>query len=33
VIRRDWTYAQHERGLQMWGGKKAWDHVAHRLVP
>jgi hypothetical protein len=33
VIRRDWTYAQHERGLQMWGGKKAWDHVEHRLVP
>jgi hypothetical protein len=23
----------HERGLKIWGVKKAWDHVAHRLVP
>ena len=33
VISLDWTYAHHERGLKMWGVKKAWDHVAHRLVP
>ena len=33
VISLDWTYAHHERGLKMWGVKKAWDHVEHRLVP
>ena len=33
VISVDWTYAHHERGLQIWGVKKAWDHVEHRLVP
>jgi hypothetical protein len=33
VISLDWTYAHHERGLKMWGGKKAWDHVEHRLAP
>ena len=33
VISLDWTYAHHERGLQIWGVKKAWDHVAHRLAP
>lgn len=33
VISLDWTYAHHERGLKIWGVKKAWDHVAHRLVP
>ena len=30
VISLDWTYAHHERGLRMWGVKKAWDHVEHR---
>ena len=33
VISLDWTYAHHERGLQIWGVKKAWDHVDHRMVP
>jgi hypothetical protein len=33
VISLDWTYAHHERGLKIWGVKKAWDHVAKRLVP
>jgi hypothetical protein len=33
VISLDWTYAHHERGLQIWGVKKAWDHGHHRLVP
>jgi hypothetical protein len=33
VISLDWTYAHHERGCKIWGVKKAWDHVAHRLVP
>ena len=33
VISLDWTYAHHERGLKIWGVKKAWDHVEHRLVP
>ena len=33
VISLDWTYAHHERGLQIWGVKKAWDHVDQRLVP
>jgi hypothetical protein len=33
VISLDWTYAHHERGLKIWGVKKAWDHVAQRLVP
>jgi hypothetical protein len=33
VISLDWTYAHHERGGKIWGVKKAWDHVAHRLVP
>ena len=33
VISLDWTYAHHERGRQMWGVQKAWDHVAQRLVP
>jgi hypothetical protein len=33
VISVDWTYAHHERGLQIWGVKKAWDHVEHRLAP
>jgi hypothetical protein len=33
VISLDWTYAHHERGLQIWGVKKAWDHVEHRLAP
>jgi hypothetical protein len=32
VISLDWTYAHHERGLRMWGVKKAWDHVDHRLA-
>ena len=33
VLSRDWTYVHHERGLKMWGVKKAWDHVEKRLVP
>jgi hypothetical protein len=33
VISVDWTSAHHERGLQMWGVNKAWDHVEHRLAP
>jgi len=33
VISLDWTYAHHERGLKIWGVKKAWDHVEHRLAP
>src|SRR5919201_5049030 len=33
VISLDWTYAHHERGPQIWGVKKAWDHVEHRLAP
>ena len=33
VISLDWTYAHHERGRQMWGVKKAWDHVEKRMVP
>ena len=33
VISLDWTSAHHERGLKIWGVKKAWDHVQHRLVP
>jgi hypothetical protein len=33
VISLDWTYAHHERGRKIWGVKKAWDHVQHRLVP
>jgi hypothetical protein len=33
VISLDWRYAHHERGCKIWGVKKAWDHVAHRLVP
>ena len=32
VTSLDWTYAHHERGLRMWGVKKAWDHVTHRLA-
>ena len=33
VLSWDGTYAHHERGLQMWGVQKAWDHVEHRLAP
>ena len=33
VISLAWTYAHHERGLKIWGVKKAWAHVAHRLAP
>ena len=33
VISLDWTYAHHERGLKIWGVKKAWDHVEHRMAP
>jgi hypothetical protein len=33
VISLDWTYAHHERGPKIWGVKKAWDHVEHRLAP
>ena len=33
VISLDWTYAHHERGFQIWGVKKAWDHVERRLAP
>lgn len=33
VVSLDWTYAHHERGRKIWGVKKAWDHVEHRLVP
>ena len=33
VISLDWTYAHHERGAKIWGVKKAWDHVEHRLAP
>jgi hypothetical protein len=32
VISLDWTYAHHERGPKIWGVKKAWDHVDHRLA-
>jgi hypothetical protein len=33
VLSLDWTYAHHERGLKIWGVKKAWDHVEQRLAP
>ena len=33
VLSLDWTYAHHERGPKIWGVKKAWDHVEHRMVP
>lgn len=33
VISLDWTYAHHERGRQIWGVKRAWDHVEKRQVP
>jgi hypothetical protein len=33
VISLDGTYAHHERGLKIWGGKKAWDPVEQRLAP
>jgi hypothetical protein len=33
VISLDWTYVHYERGLQIWGVKKAWAHVTHRLAP
>jgi hypothetical protein len=33
VISLDWTYAHHERGPKIGGGKKAWDPVDHRLAP
>jgi hypothetical protein len=33
VLSLDWTYAHHERGLKIWGVKKAWDHVEKRLTP
>ena len=33
VISLDWTYAHHERGLHIWGVKKAWDPVAKRQAP
>lgn len=33
VLSLDWTYAHHERGLKIWGVKKAWDHVEKRLSP
>jgi hypothetical protein len=32
VLSLDWTYAHHERGPQIWGINKAWDHVEHRLA-
>jgi hypothetical protein len=33
VISLDWTYAHHERSHKIWGVKKAWDHVEHRVAP
>jgi hypothetical protein len=33
ILSLDWTYAHHERGPQIWGVKKAWDHVEQRLAP
>jgi hypothetical protein len=33
VISLDWTYAHHERGLHIWGVKKAWDPVHKRQAP
>jgi hypothetical protein len=33
VLSLDWTYAHHQRGLKIWGVKRAWDHVEKRLVP
>ena len=33
VISVDGTSAHHERGRQMWGVQKAWDHVENRLAP
>jgi hypothetical protein len=33
VVSLDWTDAHHERGLTMWGVKKAWDHGENRLAP
>jgi hypothetical protein len=33
VSRVDWTSVHHERGLQIGGVKKAWEHVEHRLAP
>jgi hypothetical protein len=32
VLSLDWTYAHHERGPQIWGVKRAWDHVEHRMA-
>ena len=33
VLSLAWTYAHHERGPQIWGVKKAWDHVANCCTP
>jgi hypothetical protein len=33
VLSLDWTDAYPERGLKIWGVKKAWAHVAKRLTP
>ena len=32
VLSLDWTYAHHDRGPNIWGVKKAWDHVEKRLT-
>jgi hypothetical protein len=31
VIGLDWTFAHHERGEQIFGVKRAWDYVEHRM--
>jgi hypothetical protein len=30
VLSLDWTYAHHDRGPAIWGGKAAWDHGEKR---
>ena len=32
VLSWDWTYAQHDRGPQIWGVKKRWDQVEGRYA-
>jgi hypothetical protein len=32
VLSLDWTYAHHDRGPKIWGVKRAWDHVEHRMA-
>jgi hypothetical protein len=32
VLSLDWTYAPHDRGPKIWGVKRAWEHVEHRMA-